>query len=149
MEGQRTNSRSGASPRRRGIGQVPTGAKGGPVESLADILKRVRFASSSTAVADDAEHANDCPNCGGYGWIARDVTVEHPDFGRAIPCTCRAAQHAQRQGTSPAAVLQHPRGHAQRHDLCRMEPCGLRRERRAAPDTRVHYERAYADKAAG
>ena len=113
------------------------------MESLAAILKRVRLASS-TAVADDAEHANDCPNCGGYGWIARDVTVEHPAFGRAIPCTCSAAQHEhrkaerlQRYSNIPAAMLNamtfaawNPAGYAataeQRHTLERAHKAAVR-----------------------
>ena len=31
----------------------------------------------------------DCPICGGMGFIIPDVSVEHPQFGRAIECTCR------------------------------------------------------------
>lgn len=36
----------------------------------------------------------DCPVCGGRGAVTRDVPVEHPDFGKAFPCTCEAAQRA-------------------------------------------------------
>lgn len=32
---------------------------------------------------------NVCPICHGLGFITRDVPVEHPDFGRAIPCECK------------------------------------------------------------
>ena len=29
-----------------------------------------------------------CTICGGVGFVRRDVPIEHPDFGRAIPCQC-------------------------------------------------------------
>lgn len=34
----------------------------------------------------------DCPHCDGLGYVIPDVTPEHPAFGRAIPCACRAAE---------------------------------------------------------
>ncbi len=30
-----------------------------------------------------------CPICGGAGFLRRDVPVDHPDFGRAVPCECK------------------------------------------------------------
>lgn len=37
-----------------------------------------------------------CPICGGAGYVRRDVPVNHPEFGRAIPCRCK------KQETLPA-----------------------------------------------
>ncbi len=38
-----------------------------------------------------------CPHCGGLGFLRRDVPVEHPDFGKLFPCTCRLEElEAQR-----------------------------------------------------
>lgn len=34
----------------------------------------------------------DCPHCGGLGFVVPDVDPGHPSFGRAVPCTCRAAE---------------------------------------------------------
>ena len=34
----------------------------------------------------------DCPHCGGLGYVIPDVPPEHPSFGRAVTCTCRAAE---------------------------------------------------------
>ncbi len=31
-----------------------------------------------------------CPICGGKGFFSRDVPVAHPDFGKALTCTCAA-----------------------------------------------------------
>lgn len=39
-----------------------------------------------------------CPICGGAGFVRRDVPVNHPDFGRAIPCRCK------KQETIPALM---------------------------------------------
>lgn len=33
-----------------------------------------------------------CPVCGGAGFLRRDVPVNHPDFGRAIPCRCKTLE---------------------------------------------------------
>jgi DNA replication protein DnaC len=34
----------------------------------------------------------DCPYCGGLGFVVPAVGPEDPGFGRAVPCTCRAAE---------------------------------------------------------
>lgn len=36
-----------------------------------------------------------CPICGGAGFLRRDVPVDHPDFGRAIPCECKIRETQQ------------------------------------------------------
>ncbi len=33
--------------------------------------------------------AESCTLCGGAGWLSAEVPVEHPDFGKAIPCRCQ------------------------------------------------------------
>jgi DNA replication protein DnaC len=33
-----------------------------------------------------------CPICGGTGFLRRNVPVDHPDFGRAIPCECKTRE---------------------------------------------------------
>lgn len=38
-----------------------------------------------------------CPHCGGLGYVRADVPVDHPDFGRLIPCVCRLAELEQRR----------------------------------------------------
>lgn len=45
-------------------------------------------ASSRADVAPDAPL---CPHCGGAGWLRQEAPVGHPDFGRPIPCVCKAA----------------------------------------------------------
>jgi DNA replication protein DnaC len=36
-----------------------------------------------------------CPICGGAGFLRRDVPVDHPDFGRAVPCDCKVRETQQ------------------------------------------------------
>lgn len=43
-----------------------------------------------------------CPICQGMGFITLDVPVDHPDFGRAVPCQCTRAQHEARRVASLA-----------------------------------------------
>jgi len=31
-----------------------------------------------------------CPICGGIGYLRRDVPINHPDFGKIYPCSCRS-----------------------------------------------------------
>lgn len=33
----------------------------------------------------------------GQGFVVRDLPISHPDFGRAVPCQCRAGELAQRR----------------------------------------------------
>ncbi len=71
------------------------------MESLGEILKRLtpKNISDGTATwhAEEETSSDDCAVCGGKGWIRQDVPVGHPDFGRAIPCSCQEdVTHAQR-----------------------------------------------------
>ncbi len=36
-----------------------------------------------------------CSICGGVGFLRREVVVDHPDFGRAIPCDCKVRETQQ------------------------------------------------------
>lgn len=38
-----------------------------------------------------------CPYCGGLGYVRADVPVDHPDFGKLIPCVCRLAEVERRR----------------------------------------------------
>ena len=33
-----------------------------------------------------------CPICGGIGYLRRDLPIDHPDFGKIVPCSCRAEE---------------------------------------------------------
>ena len=32
----------------------------------------------------------DCPICGGIGYLRRELPINHPDFGKIVPCSCRS-----------------------------------------------------------
>jgi len=36
-----------------------------------------------------------CPICGGIGYLRRDVPIDHPDFGKIVPCICRSEEVRQ------------------------------------------------------
>lgn len=71
------------------------------MESAAEILKKVyankspmsiKTSSSGDGRPDDDGGLGkpDCPYCGGLGYTIPDVPPVHPNFGRAVTCTCRA-----------------------------------------------------------
>jgi len=33
-----------------------------------------------------------CQTCGGFGFLRRDLPLDHPEFGRAVPCDCQQAE---------------------------------------------------------
>jgi len=37
----------------------------------------------------------DCPICGGIGYLRRDLPIDHPDFGKIVPCSCRSEEITQ------------------------------------------------------
>lgn len=53
--------------------------------------------SSSTAKSktDFTRKDGVCPICGGAGYLRLDVPVDHPDFGRAVPCDCKIRETQQ------------------------------------------------------
>ncbi|MBK8046988.1 MAG: ATP-binding protein [Anaerolineales bacterium] len=38
-----------------------------------------------------------CPICGGAGFVVPDLPIGHPDFGKAVPCSCRQRERSQRR----------------------------------------------------
>jgi DNA replication protein DnaC len=69
------------------------------MENLGDILKRsliqrnISGDTDTSSKSDDVEdNSEQCPTCGGKGWLSPDVPFDHPDFGKSIPCDCTAQQ---------------------------------------------------------
>src|ERR671922_2571256 len=66
------------------------------MERLGEALARIRARSESETDAPETWEpeapAADCPICKGHGFVRKNVPVGHPEFGRAIPCTCRQAE---------------------------------------------------------
>jgi DNA replication protein DnaC len=51
----------------------------------------------STSSTEQREAPEICPLCNGLGYVRADVPVDHPDFGKLVPCTCHLAEVAQRR----------------------------------------------------
>ena len=68
------------------------------MENLGDILRRLRDSRSANGDQDgrfdDAQYQDQpsevCTICEGRLWLAIDVPVGHPDFGKAAPCPCQS-----------------------------------------------------------
>jgi DNA replication protein DnaC len=77
------------------------------MEPFSEILKKTTDATpeintptnSSTDVPEAREEHGKavCPHCGGLGFIRHDLPVDHPDFGRLFPCTCRLEEIERRR----------------------------------------------------
>lgn len=40
----------------------------------------------------------DCPICGGFGWLHRDLPIDDPGFGKLVPCPNRPVDHGKMTG---------------------------------------------------
>jgi DNA replication protein DnaC len=38
------------------------------------------------------KQADECPYCGGLGYVREDVPIDHPNFGQVFPCRCQLAK---------------------------------------------------------
>src|SRR5215831_1840538 len=70
------------------------------MEPLGNAIARLRprLVVHATDAADEPEPEPEpsCPICKDHGFVRRDVDLDDPDFGRAIPCTCRAGEMRDR-----------------------------------------------------
>lgn len=76
------------------------------MESFAFILRRLARGTDGPSgpggegpegPGDDQAPEPACPLCKGAGYVYRDVPVDHPDFGKAVPCECTARQFEARR----------------------------------------------------
>lgn len=69
------------------------------MEKLDDILKKTDIGTSkgNTRTISSTEPEEACPVCGGAGYLRRDVSPGHPDFGHAIPCQCKNQEIAEKR----------------------------------------------------
>jgi DNA replication protein DnaC len=69
------------------------------MEQVGEILKKTTAATpkANTPTYSNIEMTNAnqtsetavCPRCGGLGFFRRELPVDHADFGKLFPCTCR------------------------------------------------------------
>src|SRR5919202_1486594 len=53
---------------------------------------RPRLAAPSDDEPVEPEVEPACPICKDFGFVRKDVPLGHPDFGRAIACSCREGE---------------------------------------------------------
>lgn len=49
---------------------------------------------NSTKPDNRTQETNECPICGGIGWVRQELPIDHPDFGKMLVCQCRQFQVA-------------------------------------------------------
>lgn len=64
--------------------------------------KHLRASASSSnrrrdALANSASESGICPLCHGVGYLRLNVPPGHPDFGRAVPCQCKAREREEQR----------------------------------------------------
>jgi DNA replication protein DnaC len=57
----------------------------------------------------DEQGGEECPLCGGLGYIREDVPIDHPDFGQVFPCRCKLAEieHRRHERLRALSNLEH------------------------------------------
>jgi DNA replication protein DnaC len=80
------------------------------MKRLGDLLTRTDAGTSkgNTANTSSTDPGDDnsgprceqsCPLCNGLGFLRADLPIDHPDFGKLIPCQCRLAELANQRLT--------------------------------------------------
>lgn len=64
------------------------------MEPLGNALTRLRVREllGKTPPDPGPEPEPECALCKDHGFVRRDVPLDHPDFGRAFPCSCQAVE---------------------------------------------------------
>ncbi len=79
-----------------------------------------------------------CPHCEGSGFVRRDVAIDHPDFGQALPCSCVLNESKNERQTR---LLRYSNlGQLARHRFDTL----VRRGRSGVPEHQDRFEQAVA-----
>ena len=62
------------------------------MERLGDALGRLRLKTRATGGAIEPDPPPVCPICRDFGYVRKEVPLDDPDFGKAIPCQCRQTE---------------------------------------------------------
>jgi DNA replication protein DnaC len=99
------------------------------MKHLGELMSKIDAGSSgenmpTISSTEDQGQEEECPLCGGLGYVREDVPVGHPHFGQVFPCRCQLARLEQERlqqlrGLSNLQHLSHltfdaflPDGHA-------------------------------------
>lgn len=76
------------------------------IAHIGEIAPRMVLYAPPTANEPDAiPLLQDCPDCGGVGFVLEKVPFGHPNFGKLLPCGCKLAGRTARQQEQQIAVL--------------------------------------------
>ncbi len=50
-----------------------------------------------TSSSTSNQAGDECPLCGGLGYVAQDLPTDHPEFGKLFPCSCKLAEIERRR----------------------------------------------------
>ncbi|NIV39866.1 MAG: ATP-binding protein, partial [Anaerolineae bacterium] len=105
--------------------------------------------SGPTSLSTSEQKNDECPVCGGLGYVARDLPTDHADFGRLFPCSCKLAEIERRR-------MEHLRAVSNLDHLARLtfanfvpEGYGLAPDQAANLSGAYELARHYADKPEG
>ena len=133
------------------------------MESLGTILRRIAARGTWRATDGDTDDyrgslttqtngraVESCAMCAGAGWLAAPVPVEHPDFGKVIPCPCQGSA-TDRARRTEALERYSNLGALKLATFANADPSGLSNDpagRKAFSDARI-YAAKYADDPSG
>ncbi len=90
-----------------------------------------------------------CPHCNGLGYVRANVPVDHPDFGRLLPCTCRMQEITQKRMARLRAVSNLDALSRMTFDQFVPEGHGLPRDKRENLRRAYEITREYAESPTG
>jgi DNA replication protein DnaC len=61
------------------------------------MVNMVNTSSTERQETRGKKQEDTCPICGGLGYVRADVPVDHPNFGKLVPCTCHLAKLAEQR----------------------------------------------------
>lgn len=65
-------------------------------EAQAELLVKLHSGPPMRSIENAPPKKQPCPLCNDLGWLRQDLPVTHPDFGKHIRCSCRAADDSER-----------------------------------------------------
>jgi DNA replication protein DnaC len=120
----------------------------GEILKGAAALSKESMENSSTTKGERTDQAV-CPLCGGLGYVRADVPVDHPDFGKLLPCKCRLVERAEKRISELRAVSNMAALDQKTFESFVPEGHGLSPEKRANLNKAFEIAREYADNPSG
>jgi DNA replication protein DnaC len=98
---------------------------------------------------DSRQRRDECPLCGGLGYLREDVPVGHPNFGKLFPCQCKLDEFAQQRLKRLRAVSNLDQLDRMTFDVFLPEGYGLPAEQAGSLHLAFDLARQFSDQPAG